>query len=280
MRLLRRLLVGAAVTLLFLAAASSAPAGAVSQGTQDTTGRYPYVGTLVLRLGEPGAYTYHYWCSGTLVARSAAAPRTATGLVANGHCFDNAFQQLLFPGSTLVGMTLDPVVGTTAPPSTILTGVGHVDPGYPRATDDVGVFRLNQPISLAVDLPRLPVAGELSTMDEAGTLVGTDATIVGYGVDRTPTGGATGILWNDNGIRRYATERVTTLSAYWLHLQSISAQGDSGPCSGDSGAPRLLQQDSLLAAITGGVGGQCQAPERALRLDRADVLDFVQQYTG
>ena len=267
---------------LGLALTSIGSAGAVTNGTPDTDNHYPYVGTIVLQIGDPGAYSYHYWCSGTLVAAGGARSSTAVALVANGHCFDNGFQQSMYPGSTRLGITTEPQVWTAAPPpaGAVHPGTGYIDPGYPRVYDDVGVYVLDEPFDVGVTLPRLPHAGELAEMDRSGDLVGTDATIVGYGVDLSGGHGANGIDLTGGGVRQFASEPVQSLARYYLHLQSNVAQGGSGACLGDSGAPRLLDQDQLLAAVTGVVGGQCQAPESAIRLDRADVLDFLHQHIG
>lgn len=101
-----------------------------------------------------------------------------------------------------------------------------------------------------------------------------------YGTTRTDRGGINGIDWTGGGVRQYATETIKALSAYYLHLQSISALGQSGPCLGDSGAPRLLQNDTLLAAISGLIPGMCQAPESPIRLDRPDLLQFLHGFIG
>ncbi len=266
---------GAALAILLV----MAPAEAVSNATADTTGRYPYVGTLVLRFGSPGAYTYHYWCSGTLVAASAATPTVSHAFVANGHCFDPALQQSYFPGSVLIGLTLDSHVSTTTAPTIVATGTGYIAPGYPLGTGDLGVYRLDRPLDMGVTLPHLPAPGALATLVPPGDAPA-QATIVGYGIQRQDRGGLPGIEPTDDGIRRYATEQVTTLSQFWLHLDSNTAQGQPAPCTGDSGAPRLMNGDTLLAAVTGGLGGACQSPERALRLDRPDLLAFLAPLIG
>lgn len=144
--------------------ASSGTAGAISNATPDTGNHYPYVGTLVLQIGQPGSYTYHYWCSGTLVAAGGARSTTAVALVANGHCFDSTVQESMFPGSTLLGVTVEPVVSTTTEPpgNSVHPGIGYINLGYPRFYDDVGVYILNQPFNVGVPLPRLPHAGELA----------------------------------------------------------------------------------------------------------------------
>lgn len=268
--------------VLGLMIAPAGPAAAVTNGTPDTSNRFPYVGTIVLRIGESGSHTYHYWCSGTLVAAGGARSNVAVALVANGHCFDNSFQQASFPGSTQLGVTVStPISTTSAPPASELhIGTGFIDPGYPQLPDDVGVYVLAQPFNVGVPLPRLPAIDELTRMAASGTLLGGAATLVGYGADLNGGHGVKGIDFAGDGVRQYATESVTALSRYYLHLRSITALGLSGPCVGDSGAPRLLDDESLLGAITGGIGGACQSPERAIRLDRPDVLSFLHQHVS
>jgi hypothetical protein len=293
----RRLaLVGAAAMALAVALIAP-PASAVVKGTTGTpdTGTeavYPFVGTLVIWAGDPDesnpAAHYHYWCSGTMI--------TPTVFLAAGHCFDTAYMASVFgAGTHIVGLTLNADVSGYAENTNVWAPIYQADqsdpllrkgvqaPGWPGKNYklDVGAYVLsstNHPDLTQADLPDLPTLGQLDTMG----LTGQQATIVGYGMTRDRTGGRNGFSDFTDGIRTYATERITGVNPTTLHLLGNIAAGGSGPCAGDSGAPRLVGEPGhqTIVAISYWAGPYCQAPEMALRLDTQAIQDFIHGLTG
>jgi hypothetical protein len=258
----------ASLAVALLIALATAPASGVVNGEPDT--EHTYVGTLVLQW-EDGSY--HYWCSGTMV--------TDRVFVSAGHCMVPQVREGSYPGSEIVGLTLDPVVGSDAPP-TIHRGTAVPMPGWPGRnwTRDVGVFILSAPIQAlaAIDLPVLPEVGQAGDLD----LKGREVTIVGYGWDRARTGGPNGLDPTAAGTRRSATETVVAVTPRNLHLLSNIAGGASGMCYGDSGAPRLFKDgdETLLLATSWWLGTYCQAPEQPLRLDTRQIHDWLESVVG
>jgi hypothetical protein len=243
--------------------ALAAPANGVVNGTPDE-GTHPYVGTLVLQLKDG---SYHYFCSGTLVT-----PRV---FVSAGHCMIEEMR-VSYPGSTIIGLTLDEQVEPSVRPE-LFPGEARAMDGWPGRNwnRDVGVYILEDPIPGLdrADLPVLPEVGQVGDLD----LTGKQVTIVGYGWDRARTGGPNGLDEAASGTRRYAQERVTGVNQRHLHLLSTIAAGASGMCYGDSGAPRLyLDGDrTILIATSWWLGTYCQAPERPLRLDTREIHDWL-----
>jgi hypothetical protein len=254
------------------------PVSAVVNGTIDESGAYPYVGTLVIQVpSESGTPTYHYWCSGTMVSSKV--------FVAAGHCFDPGMMEWWFgPGTSLVGLTLNAQVSgfIDALPDPMYHGVGSQAPGWPgqRWSLDVGAYVLNGTgVAGLSSLPTLPTAGQLDSM----ALTGRTATLVGYGLDRSATRGPNATFNSgEDGVRTYASERITGVDPTWLHMLGNIGAGGSGPCGGDSGAPRLIDMGGtkLLAAISGRIGPSCQTPEEALRLDSPTIAAYLDGLVG
>ncbi len=143
----------ASIAVALLMSLATAPASGVVNGQPDT--EHTYVGTLVLQW-EDGSY--HYWCSGTMV--------TDRVFVSAGHCMVPEVREGSYPGSEIVGLTLDPVVTSDVTP-TIHPGTAVPMPGWPGRnwTRDVGVFILEAPIAAlaAIALPVLPEVGQVAT---------------------------------------------------------------------------------------------------------------------
>lgn len=270
--MIKRFALLTAVVLALTTALMAAPASAVVNGVEDTNVAYPYVGALVIKTPSEsveGAFEYHYWCSGTMVS--------PTVFLAAGHCFDSDYLQSVFgAGTTLVGMSLArDVSGFMADDPSQFRGTGVKIPGWPGKhwQLDVGAYVLSSPVSVGA-LPAVPSkAGQLDEM----AITGQQATIVGYGMTREPTRGRNGFTDFNDGIRRWAPQRITGVSPTMLHLLGNIAAGGSGPCAGDSGAPRFVDSggDTMIVAISNWVGTYCQTPEMALRLDTPAILAFI-----
>ena len=277
--MVRRSVLAWVASMALAVTAFAPPASAVVNGTADTgtPARFPYVGTLVI--DTPGGY--HYWCSGTMISRDV--------LLAAGHCFDTDYMGWIFgEGTRIVGVTLNPMVTSDTGFTDDLELWGPIYqaaspdagvqvPGWPckHWELDVGAYVLAQDIPDIGPLPAVPdTVGQLDSM----ALTGHEATIVGYGMTRDRTGGRTGFSDFVDGIRKYASDRITGLTPTTVHLLGDIAAGGTGPCGGDSGAPRLVENadgSQTVVAISHDFGPYCQTPERALRLDTPAIQGFL-----
>lgn len=267
----QRIALACATAVAVAVALITAPASAVVNGQRDDGDAYPYVGTLIISVPTDSTppVAYHYWCSGTIVS-----PKV---FLTAGHCFDQAFLESVFGvGSEVQGMTLDADASgfMTELPASLRTGQGFKAPGWPGKSSklDVGVYVLDESVDIS-PIPTLPTAGQLDRMH----LTGQQATIVGYGMTRDRTGGRNGFSDLGDGYRTYAAQRITAVTGTTLHLLGNIAAGGSGPCAGDSGAPRIVDLDGspTIVAISHSAGPYCQTQERALRLDTETILDFI-----
>jgi len=54
-----------------------------------------------------------------------------------------------------------------------------------------------------------------------------------------------------------------------------------GTCFGDSGGPNFLNDTNIVAGVTSfGLNGNCAGTGGVFRMDRQDVLDFVEPFLG
>jgi hypothetical protein len=243
----------------------AAPAGAIVGGQIDGSA-HPYVGAVDV---HPTGRTVA--ASGVLIS--------PTVFLTAGHVtafFDQA-------GVTRARVTFDPVVGGS---STWYSGTVHTDPAYdPNHTSDpsdLGVIVFDAPIP-NITPASLPSAGMLDRLGPQG-LSGQTFTLVGYGVSRV-TGGSNGggrpqPDKTSGGTRKDALQSFQSLDPAWLRLGDHQ---DGQPCLGDSGAPSLLGNSSLVAGILINEFGQCDvasAPQWDMRLDTANHRAFLGQYVA
>jgi hypothetical protein len=242
---------------------AAAPAGAIVGGQIDGSA-HPYVGAVDV---HPTGRTVA--ASGVLIS--------PTVFLTAGHVtafFDQA-------GISRARVTFDPVVSGS---STWYTGTVHTDPAYdPNRTSDpsdLGVIVFDTPIP-NITPASLPTAGMFDQLGPQG-LSGQDFTLVGYGVSSF-TGGANGggrpqPDKSSGGTRKNALESFLSLDSAWLRFGDHQ---DGQPCLGDSGAPNLLGNSSVVAGILISEFGQCDvasAPQWDMRLDSPNHRAFLGQY--
>ena len=246
---------GAAVLL-----ASGAALG-ITNGTPDTTDRYPYVGALVdvPRRGAPEPY-----CTGTLISNS---PTEAIFLTA-AHCYPEN-------GDTSY-VTFDEVPTST---STLYSGTFHDDPNG----NDVAVVVFDQQVNDESGSPitpaQLPTEGQFNDAAK-----GSKFTAVGYGGQLAPKRpGGPLIVYNDQ--RQWAVSTLSSVTRTYLRLSQN--KGSGGTCYGDSGGPNFLGEYPYnydanhvptIASITITGDAWCHTTNVTLRLDTAEVQDFLNDY--
>ena len=284
---MRKSIVVTAVVLVVLALVA-VPVFAIT-GNWVTDNEHPFVG-LVVFYDANGEFIWR--CSGSLIS--------PTKLLTAGHCADTAdgaasarvyFQQ--DAGANFNGV-VDPVTGYPefCAPGTLgslcatsdeLYNYGFANfAGFPN-THDTGLVILDQPIAM-------PEYGELApagTLDNLGTARGqkdTVFTVSGYGLTyRT----------NDRDVlpnisfrsRLMAKSTLVNLNSANNDGYNLQTQGNGddrgGTCSGDSGGPVFLggPDSNVIVAVTSfGLNALCRGTDFAYRVDRAEVLTWINSH--
>jgi secreted trypsin-like serine protease len=205
---------------------------AISNGQPDDDG-HPYVAAVGgLVNGE------WFFCS--------AAAISPTILVTAAHCFETPGQEVLitFDPEGPVDPESDIVLGHWFPHLGFCLGCGPGLPGFD--TNDVAVVVLDQPFLLN-EYAELPTEGLVDTLP-----MGTEVTVVGYGVQEFTRGG--GPPQRVFSMTRYFAPSKLIASKHkhsdeYIKLTANPAQGKGGVCFGDSGGPNLLEGTSTILAI-------------------------------
>ena len=260
--------------VLVLMFVSAVPAGAITDGELDGDA-HPYVVLLIMDVGgEP------MWrCSGTLLS--------ATVLLTAGHCTDN------FPDAPYTGMRVfteaDVQNGNNnypyAGPNTVEAVSWATHPLYETApffVHDVGVVILAKPGVVLSEYGTLPSVDQLDALKTKRGLQDVTFTSVGYGLQESfPMAAA----WKENNvkIRMVANPKLNQINVpgytgdFSLLLSNNAHTG--GTCFGDSGGPNFLGTSYVVAGVTSfGKNGNCAGTGGVFRMDRQNVLDFVNSY--
>ncbi len=232
------------------------PAIAITDGELDGVD-HPYVG--MYYFSDPDG---DWRCSGTLLS--------PTVFLTAGHCTFEAFNARVAFESEITG------------DSTWYTGVAHTFPGYatgPWFANDVGVVILKKP-----GIKNLKEYGALPTVDQLDSLAtergqqDVTFTAVGYGLQRINP-----VFIEAEKIRMVAHPKLNQINApgftgdYSLLLSNNHSTG--GTCFGDSGGPNFLGESNVVAGVTSfGMNGNCAGTGGVFRMDREDVLDFVEPF--
>lgn len=269
-------LIVALVLVLVLVLGTVGPMSAITDGQLDGNG-HPQVVLLLMEVNNKPAFR----CSGTLIS--------PTVLLTAGHCTNN------FPGSPYTGMRVftesdvQAGIGTTnnypnAGPNAVEAVAWASHPLYETApffVHDVGVVKLKDPIPLPAgkQYGTLPTANQFDAFKTERGLNKMTFTSVGYGLQASFPDAAS---WKDEASRtRYvAYPRLIQINVpgftgdFSLLLSNNHATG--GTCFGDSGGPNFLGDTNVVAGVTSfGINGNCAGTGGVFRMDRQNVLDFV-----
>jgi len=252
-------------------------ARAVTNGELDADG-HPYVVLLVMDVGGQPAFR----CSGTLLS--------PTVLLTAGHCTNN------YPDSPYTGMRVftesdvEAGIGITnyypyAGPNTVEAVSWHTHPQYENAPyfyHDVGVVILAAPGVILDEYGELPTVNQLDTLKTKRGLKNVTFTSVGYGMQKSFPEPAS-FLDQNYKVRMVAYPRLVQINVpgstgdFSLLLSNNHATG--GTCFGDSGGPNFPGDSRVVAGVTSfGMNGNCAGTGGVFRMDRQDVLDFVNLY--
>ena len=243
---------------------SSNPAS-ITDGTLDGN-RHPAVVLIIMDIGGHPAFR----CSGTLIApkvvltagHCAGEPGEFSGLrVFTESDVENGNNNYPFPG-----------------PNTVEAVEWHSHPLFTENAfflHDVGVVVLSKAVKLASNqYGRLPAAGQLDALKPSAA---TTFTSVGYGLQLINP-----VHIEQEKIRMFAEPHLVQINtgftgSFSMLLSNNASTG--GTCFGDSGGPNYLGSSNVVAAVTSfGINNNCAGTGGVFRLDKSDVIDFVNQY--
>ena len=261
-----RKLTRAAVASIFAAVlAIGVPLGAITYGEIDGN-RHPAVMLLIMDVNGSPAFR----CSGTLIA-----PKV---FLTAGHCAgeDGEFSGMrVFTESDVQnGDNNYPFSG----PNTIEATYWASHPQFTEAQfflHDVGVVILQKAVKLkAGSYGVLPQEGELDSLQPKSSTIFTS---VGYGLQRINP-----VFVVSEKIRMLAQPHLVQINTgftgdFSMLLSNNASTG--GTCFGDSGGPNFLGTSNVVAGVTSfGINGNCAGTGGVFRLDKPDVLAFVNSF--
>lgn len=227
---------------------------------------HPFVGLLVFDIDGSPAWR----CSGTLLS--------PTVVLTAGHCtFGATGGRIWFDADPLANPDNDyPFAGGTAIEfASIHTHPDYYDPLF--FVHDVGIVILGEAVPMD-EYPTLPEVDEFDALRTARGHKTTDFTAVGYGLQRINP-----VFIEQEKIRMRANPRLIQINVpgftgdYSLLLSNNHSTG--GTCFGDSGGPNFLGDSYVVAGVTSfGINGNCAGTGGVFRMDRANVLDFVNSF--
>lgn len=268
MKLIRNMLLVAALMLFVLIT----PASAVVYGELDGAA-HPHV--VLLAVEVDGEYAWR--CSATMLS--------STVVLTAGHC------TALLPGDegeAVTGMRIftesDVENGDNNFPfagANSIEAVGwYIHPDFEPALfwrHDVSVVILEEPFDPGV-YGQLPEADQLDVLKTRRGLRNTTFTAVGYGLQWINP-----VFVEDEIVRMYAEPSLVAINVPGLtgdcSLLLANNHATGGTCFGDSGGPNFLGDSNIVAGITSyGLNGNCAGTGGVFRMDRQDVLDFVEPF--
>jgi secreted trypsin-like serine protease len=247
----------AAMLVSIAALVTAAPAGAITNGSDDGN-RHPEVGMMLAQqVHSDGTWTR---CTGTLIS--------PTVFLTAAHCE--------IPGVSQVRVTFD---SAFTYPGKTYTGTWHADPQYSQAQGDphdIAVIVLDK--SPRIDPAQLPAAGSNDTLP-----ANQQFTSVGYGTGAAVNGPG-GHTFPIDDVRHYAVGTLNSVTKSWLRISQNASHGDGGTCYGDSGGPNFLgagtQETDVIAATTITGDTSCGSTNVDYRLDTPSARDFLSGYVS
>jgi len=247
------------------------PVGAITDGELDGDG-HPHVVLLIADVDGWPAWR----CSATLLSE--------TVVLTAGHCVSN------YPDDgEITGMRIftesdvqngDNTYPWAGGPNSVEAAAWAAHPLYETAPffyHDVGVVILAQPFDPGT-FGALPEPDQLDQLKTRRGRQDTTFTAVGYGLQRINP-----VFVESEKIRMYAEPQLIQINVpgftgdFSLLLSNNHSTG--GTCFGDSGGPNFLGDSNVVAGVTSfGINGNCAGTGGVFRMDRQNVLDFVNQY--
>lgn len=239
------------------------PASAVTDGELDGD-NHPYVGLMVaFDAGGPA-----WRCSGTLIS--------PTVFLTAGHCTAGATHvEIWFDADVESG-----IPGNGYPFAGDVGGTPYVHPEYydaPFFVHDVGVVVLDTPVVMS-EYGQLPEVNQFDALKTKRGQQTVSFTAVGYGLQKINP-----VFVEAERVRMVATPHLIQINVpgftgdFSLLLSNNASTG--GTCFGDSGGPNFYGASTIVAGVTSfGLNGNCAGTGGVFRMDRQNVLDFVNQF--
>jgi secreted trypsin-like serine protease len=249
-------------------------AGAITDGELDGDG-HPQVVLLLMEVGgEP-----MYRCSATLLS--------PTVVLTAGHCASDypdepySGMRVFYESDVQNGDNNYPYAG----PNSVEAVSWAAHPLYETApfyVHDVGVVILEEPGIVVDEYGVLPQADQLDVLKTKRGKQDITFTAVGYGLQESFPDPA---YWKTNNvkIRMVAYPKLIQINVpgYTGDFSMLLSNNHNtgGTCFGDSGGPNFLNDTNIVAGVTSfGKNGNCAGTGGVFRMDRQDVLDFVNSY--
>jgi hypothetical protein len=148
----------------------------------------------------------------------------------------------------------------------------------PFFVHDVGVVILEEPGIVLDEYGTLPSLNQLDSLKTKRGLQNVTFTSVGYGLQQINP-----VFVQAEKIRMVAHPHLIQINVpgftgdFSMLLSNNHSTG--GTCFGDSGGPNFLGDSNVVAGVTSfGINGNCAGTGGVFRMDRADVLEFVNGY--
>jgi hypothetical protein len=237
----------------------------ITNGELDGNG-HPAVVLVVMDIaGEPA-----FRCSGTLIA-----PKV---VVTAGHCTGEPGEfsgiRIFTEADVENGNNNFPFPG----PNTVEATEWHSHPQFTESAfflHDVGVILLSKAVKLAAgQYGKLPAQNQLDALKPSSA---TTFTAVGYGVQRINP-----VFVVEELVREFAEPHLVQINGgivgdFSVLLSNNASTG--GTCFGDSGGPDYVGSGNVIGGVTSfGLNSTCGGTGGVFRLDRKNVLDFVNSY--
>lgn len=287
---MRNKLLLAVFSVVAILAIAVSPAAAITNDWVEDY-EHPFVG-LVVFYDEEGEFLWR--CSGALLD-----PYT---FLTAGHCADTVsgavtarvyFQQdaganydpatQVDPVSGYPEYCADGTLGVTCATSDELYNFDFTGSLTIPDTHDLGLVILDQPIYLS-EYGELPEAGTLDSLSTARGRNDTIFTVSGYGLSyRTEAHDVLpDISYRERLMATSTLVNLNSMLNYGFNLQTQgNGKGRGGTCSGDSGGPVFLgdTDSNLIVGVTSfGLNRLCRGTDFAYRIDRVEVLEWIQSY--
>lgn len=252
-----------------LALAASTAGHAITDGTFDGDA-HPHVGLLIFDIDGAPAWR----CTGTLLS--------STVMVTAGHCTSGATGGRVWFEGDVQSQRAALGYPFGGPTSVEFCGIAT----HPQFTDsafvlhDVGVVTLCSPVARP-SYGVLPVANQLDVMKTKRGQQDLTFTAVGYGMQKSYPDAAS--FHNEAKLlRMVATPKLNQINTGFVGSFSLLLSNNAntgGTCFGDSGGPNFLGTSNVVAGVTSfGINGNCAGTGGVFRLDRQDVLNFVNSF--